>query len=488
MAKAAPNRIKLDDKKVENMPLPSEVTQVEYLDTLMPGLRLRVSSKGAKTWTVLTRALVAGEKKLVRTTLGHYPAMKLALARDAAAAYMRAVQEGVDPRAAKAAREAAKVEESRNTFGAVRDRFLKEKAKGVKALKANTLDEYERVLKSADFADWENRPLKVISRAQVRSVIDQIEGRVSSVTANKAFVYLRAMLNWAVEKDVLTAAPTDRMEPPAGAEARTRVLSDDELRILWAALPAAGVFEVPYKLLALTGQRRDEIVSLRWDEIRDLDGADPRIEFPPKRAKNKLPHVVPLAPLAANLLRKVKEARTSPDECPYVFTTTGKTPLSGFSRIKRTLDGAIVQHADEAIAAARESGDVDRAEALNRAFFAERHHDQLREALATAEKAGDEDEVQRLTHLLDDAWRLHDLRRTLVTGLNSKGVAPHVVEAVVNHVSGAAKAGVAGVYNHALYMPERRAALEMWARHIENLMNPSPTGAKVIEMQAVRSA
>lgn len=443
-------RLSLTDKKVQSI-TPPAAGQVEYWDALVPGLGLRVSYKGAKAWMVLKRALVAGEKKLVRSTLGQYPAMTLDAARRAARDYIEKIDRGEDPQAAKVAKAAAAVEDSRNTFSAVRGRFLTAKSKGPTALKSKTLDEYERVLTGPDFADWENRPLKSITRAQVRERLDAIDERASSIVANKAFVYLRVMLNWAVEKDVITTAPTDRMKAPDGPAGRSRVLSDDELRIVWQSLPAAGIFETPYKLLALTGQRRDEIVSLQWDEIRDLDGDKPYILLPAARTKNRLPHIVPLAPAAAFLLRMAKENRTSPPECPYVFTTTGKTPLSGFSSIKRTIDGAISTR--------------------------------IAEELEVAKKACDDRQLESLKRAMATPWRLHDLRRTVVTGLNSMGIKPHIVEALVNHVSGAAKAGVAGVYNHAEYLPERRAALEMWARHIERI-DARPTGGRVIEFVA----
>jgi hypothetical protein len=67
------------------------------------------------------------------------------------------------------------------------------------------------------------------------------------------------------------------------------------------------------------------------------------------------------------------------------------------------------------------------------------------------------------------AWRLHDLRRSTATGMANLGIAPHIVEAVLNHVSGA-KASVAGTYNRAAYEPEKRIALELWAAHIEALI------------------
>jgi integrase len=255
------------------------------------------------------------------------------------------------------------------------------------------------------------------------------------------------------------------------------VLSDGELRMIWAALPAAGVMEPVYKLLALTGQRRNEISDLMWDEIKDLDGTEPCIDLPASRTKNSLPHLIPLAPAAADIIREIKKSRRNG---PFVFSTTDETPISGFSRIKKRLDKKI----------------------------AELH------AAAIAEAAANEnrDEVDALRQMFVEGWRLHDLRRTLVTGLNErvvtgidektgrekKGVSPHIVEAIVNHTTGAAKAGVAGVYNRALYLDERRAALNLWAEYIGHVTSPTTTddsatvpkatAPNVVDFQTARAA
>lgn len=173
----------------------------------------------------------------------------------------------------------------------------------------------------------------------------------------------------------------------------------------------------------LTGQRRNEVAGMAWSEI-DLPGA--LWSLPPERCKNGRPHLVPLsAPVFALLEEreaeqeaiKLKDAEGNPT--PLVFTSNGKTPFSGWSRSKRRLD----QRVAEAFAAAKPGADPV-------------------------------------------PWTLHDLRRTLVTRMSEdRRIQPHVVEAVVNHVSGT-RAGVAGVYNRALYMDERRSALHAWGRYV----------------------
>lgn len=170
------------------------------------------------------------------------------------------------------------------------------------------------------------------------------------------------------------------------------------------------------KLLLLTGCRLNEVAGMTRTELSD-DGATWNI--PGSRTKNKRPHVVPLAHLAREPLNSVKPIA---GEAGLVFTTTGRSPVSGWSKIKRRLDEA----------------------------------------------------------MKIPPWRLHDLRRTTATGMAEIGIAPHIVEAALNHISGA-KAGVAGTYNRAAYAEEKRAALERWALHVQGLVSERP--ANVVKMR-----
>src|SRR5262249_47206081 len=168
--------------------------------------------------------------------------------------------------------------------------------------------------------------------------------------------------------------------------------------------------------LLLTGERLNEVAGMRDSE---LDGE--MWGLPGDRTKNKLPHQVPLPPLAMEIIESVPRI----ENCPYVFTTKGRTPISGWSKIKLALD--------------REMGK------------------------------------------LKEPWRLHDLRRTFVTHLCELGVSPHVVEQLVNH-QGGHRGGVAGVYNKGVLMPERTKALLRWAQHIEGLVSGEPT--KVVKLRS----
>jgi integrase len=194
-------------------------------------------------------------------------------------------------------------------------------------------------------------------------------------------------------------------------------LTDAEIVKFWSAVDAERKeFSGLLKLLLLTGCRLNEVAGMRRAELSD-DGATWSI--PGERTKNKRPHIVPLAPLAREILA------TMAGDGELVFTTTGRSPVSGWSRIKTSLDGAMAI----------------------------------------------------------PPWRLHDLRRTAATGMAEIGIAPHIVEAALNHISGA-KAGVAGTYNRAAYAPEKRAALERWASHVQGLVCGQP--ANIVNMRKAR--
>jgi integrase len=166
-------------------------------------------------------------------------------------------------------------------------------------------------------------------------------------------------------------------------------------------------------VLLLTGQRRGEVAGMRWSELKDIDTQNAIWVLPSNRTKNKQSHLVPLTPSVRELILDM------PRVSQFVFTTTGKTPVSGFGKVKKRLDARINQMTLK-------------------------------------------DELSSIPH-----WTVHDLRRTMVTHMNEKlGIPPHVVEAVVNHSSGLAKAGVAGVYNRALYLEDRRQALHKWQSKI----------------------
>jgi integrase len=382
--------------------------QIEYFDQLLPSFGLRVSYKGSKSWFVMTRV----EGKLIRMTLGKSPAIPLAMARDEARRLMNMAASGQDPRLEKSEAKRKREEQHRSTFGVCAEEFLERYV--ATRLRPSTMREYKRILTGPDTRHWQGRPISSITKREVLDVIEKMEGRGSPGAAARALAYLGKFFNWCAERDIIQIVPTDRIRASHPTTKRDRVLSDEELTYVIRVIDEEqSVFGPLFMILLMTGQRRGEVAGMRWNEIKDFNMGEALWEIPGERTKNKQAHIVPLPPAICEVLN------TLPRTGDLVFTTTGETPVSGFGKAKARLDARIAE---------------------------------LRE----------EDGLEGVP-----SWTLHDLRRTMVTMMNEKlGIAPHVVEAVVNHVSGLAKAGVAGVYNRALYLDDRKHALTEWSRHL----------------------
>ena len=210
-------------------------------------------------------------------------------------------------------------------------------------------------------------------------------------------------------------------------ETRDRVLTAAELRLVWQ-LAGSNDFGAIVRLLVLTGQRREEVGGMLWSEL-DLDAALWTIGK--DRTKNGLAHSVPLAPTAVAILRDMPQR----DSRDYVFGV-GDGPFQGWSNAKAALDERMMA--------------------------------------ALGGKKGDAAKLK--------PWRLHDVRRTVATRLGDLGALPHVIEAILNHVSGH-RAGVAGIYNRATYSAEKREALNRWALAVsDRTSGEARAGGVVIEL------
>ena len=426
---------KLTQPAIERLKAPS-TGRVEYWDSQLPGFGLRISETGRKTWVVMYR--VAG--KLVRETLGTAAVIpNVVEARARARDSLQKAQVGVNPveerreveRAAKLARE-----RTPDSCGAIIDLYLSRYAE--KNTKTSTYKETKRILDRDVRKLWEHRSVTEIARRDVIELLDSIVDRGASVQANRTLAVLRRFFNWSVEREIISASPMAGLKAPTVETARDRALSDAEIRLFWAGCEELGwPFGPMFKLLLLTAQRRDEVGSMEWSEIETVDKLVWTI--PRKKAKNDREHEVHLSELALEIINKLpKISRTRPDGAgsepsPYLFTTNGVRPVSGFSKAKLRLDQHMVQ--------------------LLRADIKE----------ASTDPQGVE----------IGGWILHDLRRIAATGMARLNIAPHVVDRVLNHVSGTIK-GVAAVYNRHAYLKERKAALAAWGRYVENLVRQAP--------------
>jgi len=425
---------------------PDPARRVEVPDGLMPGLYLVIQPNGKKSWAARFR--VAGKPK--KLTLGTFPVLSLDDARQAARAALRDAQQGADPAAAKqqskrAAREQAA--DDRDSFEAVARNFIDRYARpknrswlvqarhlGLVAdpAKPDSAEDPKTFIAKADgaAARWQGKRVQEITRRDVIEYLDAIVDRGAPVMANRVLAALRKLFGWAVQRDILASNPADGIKAPSAETRRDRVLTDDELRAVWIAADGLGYPFGPFvRMLILTGQRRDEVAAMGW---REINAGEALWSLPASRAKNGRAHDVPLSSAALAVLDGLPKIA---GDARLVFTTTGATSISGFSRIKTRID-------KEALALLRK----------------------------WAKEAGGDPDAVELPH-----WTLHDLRRTAATGMARLGIALPVIEKVLNHVSGSF-GGIVGVYQRHGYADERRRALDAWGSFVEALEADEPKG------------
>jgi integrase len=429
----------LTDLKIKNEGKGS--SRREIPDGKIAGLYLVIQTTGAKSWAVRYR--VDGKPK--KLTIGPYPAIDLAVARRKAQEALGEVAGGSDPSATKiAAREVRKAAES--TADRVAEvsetfitRYVKRNAGGSWAR------ESERLLRKEVIPALGKKRLGEVKKSEVHAMLDAIVDRGAPIVANRALAIFRRLCNWAIERGIISLSPCDKIKAPAIEESRDRVLTDDEIRRAWGAFESIGwPFGPIAKLLLLTGARRDEIGSATWGEI---DLAAKTWTIVKERSKNGAAHEIPLSDGAVAIFKGLPKIAPKRDDngklfSSFIFTTTGMTAVSGFSKAKEDIDAAM-------LAALR----------------------------AEAEKGADVESPAR--------WTFHDLRRTAASGMARLGIPPHVVEAVLNHKSGMIK-GVAAVYNRYSYATEKRQALDAWARRLNSIASPARTMSVVEAVSAVQ--
>jgi integrase len=265
-----------------------------------------------------------------------------------------------------------------------------------------------------------------VTRGDVASLVDAVAARSPSV-ARALFAAIRPFFKWCRDRGLIEVNPIADLKGPAPMASRKRVLSLDEIKAFWSA--TAGLdwpFCPVYRLLLLTGQRRDEVAAMNWEEIDLVGGV---WTLPAERCKNNEEHTVDLSPQALAILEALPGARRG-----LVFTTTGMTPVSGFTRAKSRLD---------------------------RLFS---------EQLGGAPKP----------------WHNHDLRRTMATLMGDElEVDAGVIERILNHISGT-QGGLQGVYQRQQYRQKRRAAMLAWGAFIERLAFGDASASNIVLFAASR--
>ncbi len=407
--------------------MPVASSDVTFWDDRIAGFGLKVTPAGLKVYIYRYRIAKSGQAAQTaprKYTIGRHGDLTPEQARRRAQELAAMVAQGVDPRQqeldAIAARETsvALVEEQARVkrdlaFSRIAKLWLEHYQNDMER-RASSVAMATLVVNRYLMPALGDTPMPHIGRSQLQPVIDSIPSHKRGIR-RAVFAYSSVLWGWAIRRGHIDVNPILAMEKPPAPAARERVLTDNELTQFYeAAETLHPIWTAFFKLLVLTGQRRSEVAGIMWEE---LDRATATWTIPASRAKNAKAHLVPLAPASVWLL----DAQAGGAEWPqrgFILTTTGRTPVSGISKAKAALDTAMSSEGRQV-----------------------------------------------------DQWRLHDIRRTVATGLQRLGVRFEVTEAVLNHVSGS-KGGVAGVYQRHDWADEKRLALEAWDQHVGSVIHP----------------
>ncbi len=427
---------KISEKIVAALPVPPKGNKLHYFSaaTLQgkrapSGFAVRVTSAGTKSFVWFHR--VGGTPYL--ETLGRWDenasggsltVLGAIIAAKARAEAISTPGSGADPRPDRTRRLEDGNKPAGETIGDLLDKFggryvdKDAKLRTAKIIKRT----FERLVKPAigEVGVYDLR------RSQVVEMLDTIADENGPVMADRTLAYIRKAFNWRAINDDDFRSPIVKgmARTKTKDRARSRILSDDEIRDLWASLDAMtepSCYSAYMKTLLHTATRLKEAANMRWDEIDSSNGV---WTIPGSRHKSKKDHAIPLT----NAVRKLIGTRPKDyAKRPFVFSTTGGTvPFSGHSKAKATLDKKI----------------------------------------AARRKADDRGKVER--------WTPHDLRRTARSLMSRAGVSEDHAERAIGHVI----PGVRGVYDRHDYLPEKKKVLEALDRLVTQILDPPPANVE----------
>jgi integrase len=396
------------------------------------GFGMRVTPRGIKSWVWMYRF----EDRARRMTLGSYPAMSLADANIALGNAKKALRDGTDPGAANV--EKNRQERIAESVSDLVDDYLRLWAQPRK----RSAGEDERILKKDVVPVWGRKKAKAIVRRDVVALLDGIVSRGAPIQANRTLAAIRKMFSWAVSRDIVSANPCANVGAPSEENRRDRVLSAAEVCELWKGLESPDLkmsrqVALALKLQLATAQRKGEVIAAEWAEFDVTEGNVWTI--PAAKAKNRMPHRVPLSPLAISLLKEIRQAE--------------RDRVDGINK-RRTRAGlpADVQPSRWLFPSPHEKSPIT-GPAVDHAF---------RKNLATLG--------------LTDATP-HDLRRTAASHMTSMGIYRLVVGKILNH----AEPNVTAVYDRYGYDVEKKLALDTWGSRLGAIIagkdgsSPGPT-------------
>ena len=418
----------LTDRTLKSLKPAARGKHYDLWDAVVPGLGVRVSDIGTKTFVLMKR--YGDSKNPTRGRLGMYGAISLDDARTKARNWQILLERGIDPRSEEKRQREAELRKRENSFAAVAEQFIKRHV--AKTRKAAIV---ERELRREFINRWGNRPITDITQHDVVAVIDEVVERNAPYQAHNLLGHVRTLFNWAIARGVygVDRSPCDRLRPAAvigKKQARQRVLNDRELRAAWAATGELGYpYGQLFRLLIVTGQRKSEVAEAGWSEF---DLTKKLWTIPSDRMKADAAHVVPLSDDALDILKSLP--RFEGGDCLF-STTFGKKPVNGFSKAKTLFDKAILK--------ALQTDDVN-------------------------------------AKLPD--FVIHDLRRTVRTALSA---IPNISDLVRELVIGHTRPGLHKVYDQYAYLDEKRFALDAWAARLRTIIEPTPGNLVSVERSRV---
>ena len=421
---------KLSEETVKRLPIPDTGNRITYFagatiqGAKAPrGFGVRVTANGTRAF-VLNYRLRGREH---RFTIGAWPDWSALKAVREARNLRQRVDRGENPI------EDRTPSPTTVTVASILDDFMARHVRN-KNQPLRSADEYESAFNRLVKPRIGNLGIYEVRRSHVIKMLDEIEDANGPVMADRTLAYVRKAFNWYATRDDQFNVPIvrgmARVKPKERAS--TRILSDDEIRILWPVLDEAGTFGALAKTLLLTAQRRDEVAHMQHNEI----GREGIWAIPAERYKTKRPNFVPLSKAALAVIA----AQPKHEDCNYVFPSRAKTPYSGFGKSKAKLDKAV---------------------------FA-----------VMKKQARKGAKVEPMPN-----WTLHDLRRTAKTLMVRAGVRPDISERVLGHVI----AGVEGTYDRHSYEDEKRDALEKLAEMVERILNPLPSNVQSLNERRARA-
>jgi integrase len=398
--------------------------RVIIYDAQIPGFGIRVTDKCSPevkgSFVLVTR--FPGSRNPVPRRIGDYPAMSLAKAREIAREWREDIRQGIDPKVKETERRREEERRRADTVEAAFGVYADERLSTLR-----TGDEVKRAIKNHVLGMWGARPISEIRRADVADLIRSLR-KSAPIAANRTLSYLKTFLSWCANEELIEASPASAIKRPSKEVKRDRVLTDVEIRAIWAACGELGVFGGPIKMMLVTAQRRSEVGEMGW---REIDRDQKLWRLARERTKADRAHEVPLSDSALVILDE------TPKVSEFVFASGRSSgAVNGWSKAKHRLDQ---------LAAAK-----------------------LKEF--APETGGELPE-----------WRLHDLRRTAATHMAKLGVDRVVIGKVLNH----AEAEVTAVYDRHRYDREKRLALELWAQRLEQIVQ-GRAGGEVVQLTAMR--